>query len=292
MKLHAQIPALLACAFFLFTTSACKKNKNVYADDLEVTIAENPADSTLLGKINATTEKSYITYTLISESPSGAFILDETTGNLYVKDKSLFNYEINPILTAVVEASNGKHEATSNVKITLNDVYEVPANVGDYRDGGVVFWVNPADNTKGMVCAIADQSSSNAEWGCWDLVSSVEINGADGTAIGTGAQNTEDIVAGCSSTSSGAYLCSNLSLGGYDDWFLPSRDEMTAIYNNKAIINAACVAHGGTNLDESVLYWTSSEFSADKAYDFYFADGVSEATLKLNLFSIRAVRSF
>jgi hypothetical protein len=219
--------------------------------------------------------------------------VDESTGNLYVKDASLFNYEINPVLTAEVEGDNGKRTAIAKVTINLSDVLEIPANVGDYRDGGVVFWVNPADNTKGMVCSVVDQSSSGAEWGCYDLFSPVAIVGADGTAIGTGAQNTLDIVSGCATVGTAAYICHNLELNGYSDWFLPSKDEMTAIYTNKATLNPVFTSNVGTVLDEGVYYWTSSESSEDnKAYEFYFATGASEPTLKLNYFSVRAVRAF
>jgi hypothetical protein len=38
-----------------------------------------------------------------------------------------------------------------------------PATVGDFRAGGIVFWVDPADNTHGLVCAL--QNTSIAEWG-------------------------------------------------------------------------------------------------------------------------------
>ncbi len=284
--------ALLSCICILTVLSSCKKDKNVYAEDFSVSIDENPSDNQLLGTISARTEKSYLSYTLISESVEGALSLDEATGDLRVKDKSLFNYEINPVITAEVEASNGKRDDISKVTITLLDVYEAPANIGDYRDGGVVFWVDPADNTKGMVCAINDQASSSAGWGCYDAVNPVTINGADGTAIGTGAQNTADIVAGCTSSGIAADVCTNLTLNGYSDWFLPSKDEMNEIYQNKATVNATATANGGSNLDESVLYWTSSEFDAQNAYDFYFFNGASQSSLKLNVFSVRAVRAF
>jgi len=281
---------LMTSSMALF--SSCKKDKNVYAEDFSVTIAENPEDSLLLGTIIATTEKSYITYSLKSESVSGALMVDASSGELYVKDASKFNYEVNPTITAEVEATNEKTTDISNVTITLTDVVEIPAVVGDFRDGGVVFWVDPNDDTKGMVVSVSDQSSSSAEWGCYSLTSPTTINGADGTAVGTGNQNTIDIEADCSTSGTGADICANLTLGGFSDWFLPSRDELTEMYNNKTAINTTAVANGGANFDEAVLYWSSSEFDANKAYDFYFLNGVSEGTLKLNYFSIRAVRAF
>lgn len=281
----------LLFATMTFITS-CKKDKNVYADDFTITIPENPEDSLLLGTVTASTEKSFITYTLLSESVSGAFSINASSGRLYVEDESKFNFEINPVITAKIEASNGKNDAISNVTVTLTDVYEVPANIGDFRDGGVVFWVNPIDNTKGMVCAVSDQANSSANWGCFSLTDPIVIDGADGISIGTGYQNTLDIVAGCPSAGTAADLCASLSLNGHDDWFLPSRDEISEIYTNIFKVDSSCTANGGSNFDTDVLYWTSSEFNADKAYDFYFSSGVSQAILKLNVFSARAVRSF
>jgi len=281
---------------FLFASIAlasCKKDKNVYAEDFAVTIAENPEDSVELGTISASTEKSFIEYTLLSETPVGALIVDKSTGKLYVKDNSKFNFEINETITAEVEASNGKRDDIAKVTITLTDVDEVAANIGDYRDGGVVIWVDPNDNSKGLVCSVADQANSSAEWGCWDIINTIPITGADGTVIGSGAQNTIDIEAECTTPGTAADVCANLTHNGFSDWFLPSKDALAAMYDNKDIINATAVANGGENFNESALYWSSSESSAsDKAFDFYFATGVSEETLKLNFFSVRAVRSF
>lgn len=290
IKIRLATMALLIAT--MATVSSCKKDKNVYTEDLAVTVAENPVQSFVLGTIVATTEKSYITYTLISESVEGALAVDASTGVLTVKDPLLFNYEYNTTITAVVEASNGSNDEISNVTITLTDVYEIPANIGDHRDGGVVFWVDPNDAGKGLVCSVSDQSTSSAEWGCYSLTSPTTIGGADGTTIGTGAQNTMDIIAGCSSAGTAADICDNLSLNGFTDWFLPSKDEAIEMYNNIAAINATASVNGGADFDTGVLYWTSSEFDADRAYDIYFFNGVSEATLKLNYFSVRAIRAF
>lgn len=292
MKTIKRIGTLILGIGILAGSQSCKKDKNVYMDDFTATIAENPSDSVLIGTVTGTTEKSFISFSIKSESVSGAFYIEESTGNLYVKDGSLFNYEVNPVITAEVEGDNGKKTGVANITINLTDVLEIPANVGDYRDGGVVFWVDPTDNTKGLVCAVVDQSSSAAEWGCYDLVSPVEITGADGTAIGSGVQNTIDIVNGCTTSGTAADICHSLTLNGFSDWFLPSRDEMNAIYLNKSVLNPVFLSNGGTVLDEGVYYWTSSEYSADRAYDFYFANGLSEGSLKLNYFSVRAIRAF
>mgnify|MGYP006865290898 CR=1 FL=1 len=63
---------------------------------------------------------------------------------------------------------------------------QTPAGIGDFCDGGVVFWINPNDSTEGFVCDIADLDALGqiVEWGCHGSF----INGADGATIGTGAQ--------------------------------------------------------------------------------------------------------
>ena len=63
----------------------------------------------------------------------------------------------------------------------------------------------------------------NHDWGCHGT----EIDGADGTAIGTGYQNTLDIVAGCSDTPIAASEALAYEGGGYSDWYLPSFDELS-----------------------------------------------------------------
>ena len=61
-------------------------------------------------------------------------------------------------------------------------------SIGDYYQGGVVFWINPNDSSQGLICDISDLGG--VEFGCFGTL----ITGADGTAIGTGLQNTIDIV--------------------------------------------------------------------------------------------------
>jgi hypothetical protein len=226
--------------------------------------------------------------TLSELGQDGALAIDAVTGILSVKDKSIFNYEYNLVITAKVQASNGKHDAVSNVTIILTVVYEEPTVLVSYRDGGVVFWMDPIDNYKRMVCFANDIVTSSADWGCQDVI----LSGANGLAIGTGAQNTKDIMEGYSSSTSAAYICGNLVLNAFSDWFLPSRDEMIEIYTNKVMVNATSTANSGVILSEDVLYWSSSQATYDKAYDFYFNNGNTEPTLKLNVFSVRAVRVF
>jgi DUF1680 family protein len=94
--------------------------------------------------------------------------------------------------------------------------------------GGWIFFVNPnatADGWRYLEAAPVDQSAG-ATWGCFRT----PVSGARGTAIGTGKQNTSDILAGCSAPGTAAALCAGYSLNGVRGWFLPSRDELQLMY--------------------------------------------------------------
>jgi hypothetical protein len=88
---------------------------------------------------------------------------------------------------------------------------------------------------------------------------SIAVTGADGTAIGTGYQNSLDIVAqsGNVSASCAAVLARNYNGGGFSDWFLPSRYEMEEMVSTRSTTG---FSNGGT------LTWTSSETAATRAF--------------------------
>jgi len=129
----------------------------------------------------------------------------------------------------------------------------------------------------GLVATVAD-ISTRATWGC----SSSFISGADGTAIGTGNQNTIDIMNGCATAGIAARLCGDLVQGGYSDWYLPSKDELNKLYLNK-------IAIGGFAVD---FYWSSTEVDGNDAWVQYFVDGVQYANVKGDTDYVRAIRAF
>jgi len=65
------------------------------------------------------------------------------------------------------------------------------------------------------------------QFGCRNQV----ISGAQGVAIGSGKRNTEAIVSACPTERNiAAQVANDLILNNKDDWFLPSRDELDAMY--------------------------------------------------------------
>ncbi len=167
-------------------------------------------------------------------------------------------------------------------------VVSIPAAIGDFRDGGVVFWVDPADNTHGLVCAIEDQSAG-IRW--YNGVTA--LTSATGSAIGTGTTNTDAIIAvqGVVETDYAAGLARAYNGGGFNDWFLPSNDELNEMYLNKATIEAAATANGGANFSIT-YYWTSTEVTLTQANHYNLLNAGQGFNNKGVVHNVRAVRAF
>ncbi len=150
--------------------------------------------------------------------------------------------------------------------------------------GGLIFYVNANYETDGwrfMEAAPNDQNTGSA-FGC----DGTDITGAVGTAIGTGYQNTLDLELGCTTTGTAADLCAQYSRSTYDDWFLPSVEELYLAYQN--LHNQAIPLGGFTATD----YYTSSEIDKNLVYNVDFSTGNKHNGDKYDLDRVRAIRKF
>jgi hypothetical protein len=165
----------------------------------------------------------------------------------------------------------------------------------DTYQGGIIFYLD--GNGGGLIAAPTDQSAG-AEWGCYGT----DLIGAGGTAIGTGAQNTIDIVnANCSPYTPGnsiaANICANLTLGEYSDWFLPSKDELNLMWLNLADSDGNGVNTGPSDPNnlggfDYEYYWSSTEYDVNNAWWQNFDNGAQTSNDKNLTYYVRAVRAF
>ncbi|GHU46722.1 hypothetical protein FACS1894200_00860 [Spirochaetia bacterium] len=108
------------------------------------------------------------------------------------------------------------------------------------------------------------EAEFEATWGAYGKT----VSGT-GTTVGSGKRNTQVIVEQLDKlgeSGNAAQMCASLSFDNYNDWFLPSRDELDLLYNNLK-------AKGLGDFEDSV-YFSSSQYSSGKtAWVKVFKDG-------------------
>jgi len=171
--------------------------------------------------------------------------------------------------------------------------------VGDLAEGGIVFYVDETGQ-HGLVAALEDLTEGATdpyglgygyEWGCYFE----NVSGADGAAIGTGYQNTMDIVnQGCDTENGGitaAQAALDAEINDYSDWFLPSNDELNEMYNTIGPGGLGSNIGGFGNSNDS-YYWSSSEINNMTAWSIDFGNGGTGDDDKVNPSRVRVIRAF
>lgn len=158
--------------------------------------------------------------------------------------------------------------------------------VGDFVEGGVVYWVDPSDDTKGLVVSINDLGFIRF------CVDSLKDNIPQTSESLGQSKNSTDTIVGVigTSASNAAGLCRS-----YDDntWDLPTRGDMQQMYANKDLLNSKFSSLGGNSFKgaSSQWYWTSGFFSQyESAREYRFSNGASELGTVITLNYVRACK--
>ena len=236
----------------------------------------------------------------------------------------------------IVANSQGVLSAPAHNKVTISisrvsDVVALTCATGGTcavgetgPGGGVVFYVQDAGGTFACGATLASRckylEAAPANWltgtigdperfwatdtdpGVGKGNQETSVLGAEGTAIGTGYQNTLDIVAqtGNVAATSAAVLARDYQGNSKTDWYLPSKDELNQMCNyawNLTFSNTTTTCTGMSDPIRSGFskdyYWTSSEAYRDSAQLQDFFGGLDRyAIIKEREGRVRPVRAF
>ncbi len=166
--------------------------------------------------------------------------------------------------------------------------------VGDIGPaGGHIFYTRSSDDDWMYLEAAPTDLSGTYIFGHFMLDNGIFIGADPATSqsIGEGENNTLSLVAQMgdsarltinmynneTTSSYAAKVCDDLVSGGYDDWFLPSRDELIQLNEVSAL---------------SGEYWSSTDYSADGAFILDVDAGHYDTSLRAEKCKVRAVRAF
>ena len=237
---------------------------------------------------------------------SGNFTaIDWANGPYFIKTETDLNGGSNYTITGTSQLLSVPYALHANfadsVTLTAGDGIDVNGitisehkyQVGDFAQGGVVFWVDETGE-HGLVCSITDLDTSAIRFYAGTYTNTL----AFGDGVYAGEMNTQLIISSQGIGDGAPYaalLCIsyNVTYNGvkYGGWYLPSNEELMLMYNNRTIINSTAVANGGT---EFLLetYWTSNEESDQYGWKINFANGNLTHHKKFYENHVRAIRRF
>lgn len=175
----------------------------------------------------------------------------------------------------------------------IKDGYPIDSLYGKSYQAGIIFYYDSVKHT-GMVMSKKDLHypyDINATKIYWNCVG--KITGAKSTKIGSGQLNSQKIIdAKCKLYEAEekkwmlgpADLCHLYKAGGYENWYLPSKDELNQIYLHLAKPDRYSFLNH--------MYWSSSEKNDNFAWIQYFQDGGQAYYIKHFAYYVRAVHDF
>ena len=212
--------------------------------------------------------------------------------------KVSYNY-ILILLTIIISSSCGKEDNKLPVIVPLFEI-------GELAHGGIVFYVDETGE-HGLISALEDATVGATdtnqydgyhgyEWGCYEKY----VPGAGDEIIGSGYQNTIDILTHMCESENGELIAAQAALDyeseGYSDWYLPSKDELAEMHYT--------IGFGGEegnigNFLFDAQYWSSTEresnFSLSYRSAYSIHTNVSYVIVsegRDEVFRVRPIRSF
>ena len=167
----------------------------------------------------------------------------------------------------------------ANAKINLK--------VGQKLYGGIIFYIDESGN-HGLVASLKDLPGTY-QWGCYK--EHVDYNLPERSELGTGYQNTKDIVSQGCATENGGISAAQAALD-YEsedsDWYLPSDYELLEMY----ISIGPGASQGNIGGFMYQYYLSSTGYDYSSAIGINFDDGEWGILFRNSAMQVRVIRAF
>lgn len=113
------IAAMSACS-----SDDASKNNAPVMESITMNLAENLVSDLIATMVATDAEEGELTFSIVSQTPTGSIIINASTGEIYVGNASAFDYEQNTQIVAVISLSDGNSNTESTLTINILDVSE------------------------------------------------------------------------------------------------------------------------------------------------------------------------
>lgn len=183
--------------------------------------------------------------------------------------------------------------AGANISIAGNVISAVNTGfthyIGEQFGGGIIFhlWKDSSGIEHGLIVDGVDLD----QFSIWSDAGPL-VFGPRSTW--DGLSNSNYIIAEAGHTNSAALECLNSTNNGQSDWYLPSVDEMSLLWQNRFNVNKSISTLGLPDpLNAFSQYWTSTFDLSLGMYYYDFANGSCAITINnLDTKYVRAIRAF
>lgn len=151
--------------------------------------------------------------------------------------------------------------------------------------GGLVFYDkgNYTGGWRYLEAAPYDQGNG-VTWACY----STYMGSND---MGAGEANTAGVLAQCPDPGTAIFICANLSLGGFDNWYLPAYVELQQMYAQLQAFGVGGFVVGHYYCSNGFSYWAGGEYIC-RVSTVYFGNGSQGMVGCDDSRNARAIRKF
>ncbi|MCP4706804.1 MAG: DUF1566 domain-containing protein, partial [candidate division Zixibacteria bacterium] len=175
--------------------------------------------------------------------------------------RKAFNDSITQIFTPALNDSIA--DLRDEIPVTVG------LSIGDEYGGGIIFWLDDS-GIHGLIAATSDLPGK-VSWGDNTITTDATADG-----VYAGMSNTDSIIAKQGAADYAVDRCANYSVTTlttppeyYDDWYLPSKHELSLLYVQKDVV-------GGFIVNADISYWTSTEHDVGNAWEQVFRTGTQQ----------------